>query len=525
MKLTGQNFIGNHRSELGDVTFQAIDPTNGERILPLYYEATLTEVDMAIQKAELAFHQYRGKSGKEKALFLEQIGVEIMELGDALIKRCCRETGLPEARISSERSRTVNQLKLFADLLKEGSWVGARIDTADLERQPIPKPDIRSKQIALGPVGIFGASNFPMAFSVAGGDTASALAAGCTIVVKGHPAHPGTSEMIAHAIQNAILKMKMPDGTFSMVQGPSVEVGMHIVKHPFIKAIGFTGSFKGGKAIFDAAVQRPDPIPVYAEMGSVNPIFVLPGALAERRDEIAIGLVASVTLGVGQFCTNPGLVAFEGSNDGLKFQESVAEQIKKINTGTMLTSGIQQAYQKGIERMRKQKGVSVMAQGIETESGFGGTPYFLQVDSENFVSNNQLQEEVFGPSTLAIAANSKTDLLEVAHKLKGHLTATLYATEEDIKNYSDLVSILERKVGRLIINGFPTGVEVCHSMIHGGPFPATTDSRSTSVGTTAIFRFTRPISYQNFPDNMLPDELKEGNPLNLWRLYNGEWKK
>ncbi len=525
MELTGKNFIGNDRSGLGDLAFQAVDPSTGEKLSPHFFEATLSEVDTAIQLAESAFREYRKRSGRDKAGLLRRIGEEIMNLGDSLIHRCCQETGLPEARIMGERARTINQLKLFADLLEEGSWVNARIDTADPERQPVPKPDVRSKQIALGPVGIFGASNFPLAFSVAGGDTASALAAGCTIVVKAHPAHPGTCEMIGNAIQEAIFKTKMPDGTFSMVHGHSVEVGLHIVKHPFIKAIGFTGSFKGGKALYDAAVRRPVPIPVFAEMGSVNPVFVLPGAMAEKKGIIAEGLAASATLGVGQFCTNPGIVAYERSEEATMFQEAVAEQIGKIVTGTMLTAKIHKAYQTGIENISKQPGVKVLAQGIKKESVTGGTPYFLQVNSKNFLSNKQLEEEVFGPSTLAITADNKSDLIEVANKLKGHLTATLYATEEDLKKYSDLVSILERKVGRLIINGFPTGVEVCHAMIHGGPFPATTDSRTTSVGTNAIYRFTRPISYQNFPDTLLPDELKDSNPLKIWRLYDGEYRK
>jgi NADP-dependent aldehyde dehydrogenase len=300
---------------------------------------------------------------------------------------------------------------------------------------------------------------------------------------------------------------------------------MHIVKHPFIKAVGFTGSFKGGKALYDAAVRRPVPIPVFAEMGSVNPVFILPGAMAEKKDIIAEGLASSVTLGVGQFCTNPGIVAFKNSAESAGFQLALAEQIRKIETGTMLTDRIHRSYQAGIQNLKKQQGVKVIAEGIKKENNTGGTPYFLQVDSRDFLSNKQLEEEVFGPSTLAITADHDIDLMEVAHKMKGHLTATLYATEEDLIEYADLLTLLERKVGRLIINGFPTGVEVCHAMIHGGPFPATTDSRSTSVGTNAIYRFSRPVSYQNFPGHLLPDELKEENPLGIWRLYNGEWKK
>ncbi len=525
MELTGLNFIGSDRSGSGKVTFKGVDPSTGEKISPDYYESTTEEIDAAILKAEMAFQVYRKKSGKEKALFLERIGDEIINIGDELIQRCCQETGLPEARISGERGRTVNQLKLFASVLKEGSWVDARIDTAVPDRQPVPKPDLRCMQIALGPVGVFGASNFPLAFSVAGGDTASALAAGCTVVVKAHPAHPGTCELVGNAIQKAVVACDMPDGTFSMVQGPSVEVGMSIVKHPLIKAIGFTGSFRGGKALFDAASQRPEPIPVYAEMGSINPVFVLPGALAKKKDDIAAGLAASVTLGIGQFCTNPGLVAFEASDDGNSFQQAIAENIKKIDAGNMLTAGIREAYNNGIDKMSRQKGVHVLASGGEKTNGTGGTPHLLQMDSVDFLANDQLEEEVFGPSTLAVTADHKDELLKIAKKIKGHLTATIYGTDEDLRNYKDLIRILERKAGRLIINGFPTGVEVCHSMIHGGPFPATIDGHSTSVGTLAIHRFTRPVSYQNFPSTLLPDELKDDNNLDIWRLVNGERKK
>ncbi len=330
MELKGLNFIGNELSGKGNEVFKAVNPANNQKILPEFHEATTNEVNDAVNKAEEAFNEYRNKSGKERAYFLENIGEEIMRIGDILIKRCCEETGLPEARISSERIRTVNQLKLFAGLLKEGSWVDARIETAEPGRKPVPKPDIRSMKKALGPVGIFGASNFPLAFSVAGGDTASALAAGCTIVVKAHPAHPGTCEMIADAIRNAIRKTGMPDGTFSMVNGRSTEVGMSIVKHPLIKAIGFTGSYGGGKAIYDAAVQRPEPIPVYAEMGSTNPVFILPGALKEKKEEIAKGLTASVTLGVGQFCTNPGLILYENSKDAKIFEEIAIDCFAEI---------------------------------------------------------------------------------------------------------------------------------------------------------------------------------------------------
>jgi len=525
MELTGLNFIGNELSGQGDEIFPAINPANSTKLLPGFHEAAINEINVAVTKAENAFIEYSKKSGSERAMFLEVIGEEILSLGDDLIERCHEETGLQQQRLIGERLRTVNQLKLFADLLQEGSWVEARIETANPARQPLPKSDIRSMYKALGPVGIFGASNFPLAFSVAGGDTASALAAGCTVVFKAHPAHPGTCELVASAIIKAVKKTKMPEGTFSMLHGRSTEVGMSIVKHPFIKAIGFTGSFKGGMAIYDAAVRRPEPIPVYAEMGSTNPVFILPGALRERKEEIAKGLTASVTLGVGQFCTNPGLVFFEGSEDAGEFQRVAIESFMNVGAGTMLTSAIYNAYQNGIKSIRDRQGIHLLAEGKSSGVTGEGVASLFQTDVENFLTNNQLEEEIFGPSTLIVKANNKSELLKAAHKLHGHLTVTLHATSEDLNNYKELISILERKAGRLIINGFPTGVEVCHSMIHGGPFPATTESRTTSVGTLAINRFTRPVCYQNFPDELLSDELKNGNPLKIWRLVNGERKK
>jgi len=525
MTLTGQNFIGNHKSAQGKSTFKAVNPATGRDLDTLFFEATRAEVDQAAQKAELAFRIYRNKSGLEKAAFLDSIADEILALGDELIQLCMSETGLPESRLTGERGRTMNQLKLFAGLLREGSWLDARIDMAQPDRQPAPKPDIRSMQKALGPIGVFGASNFPLAFSVAGGDTASALAAGCTIVVKAHPAHPGTCELVGNAIIKAIEKTGMPEGTFNMVHGISNDVGMTIVKHPLIKAVGFTGSFRGGKALFDAAAQRPAPIPVYAEMGSTNPIFILPGALKDQKEEVAKGLTASVTMGVGQFCTNPGLVFLENSGLADSFKQLTAENFKESSSGTMLTSGIQKAYENNSNKLTAQKNVKLSAKGQSKGEGFQGVPFIAQTSAKDFMANKELEEEVFGPSTLTVTADEKTELLKIAENLNGHLTTTLWANEDDLEDYADLIAILERKAGRLIINGFPTGVEVCHSMIHGGPFPATTDSRSTSVGTTAIRRFTRPVCYQNFPDQLLPDELKYGNPLNIWRLVDGELKK
>ncbi len=504
-------------------TFRGFNPAKGEFLSAEYTESSPAEIDTAVQKAEAAFNIYRKKSGAERADFLQKIGEEILALGDTLITLCSEESGLPAARLQGERGRTVNQLNMFANLLREGSWLDATIDTAVPDRQPLPKSDIRRMNIALGPVGIFGASNFPLAFSVAGGDTASALAAGCTVVVKGHPAHPGTSQLISEAVLRAAAATNMPDGVFWLLHGESVAVGMALVQHPLIKAIGFTGSYRGGKAIFDAAVRRPEPIPVYAEMGSTNPVFILPGAMQERTETLAQGLVGSVTMGVGQFCTNPGLVVALQSEASKQFLATATAAFTGTNAGTMLTPAIKKAFDSGIAKLTQTTGLSVLAKGTANESVCGGTPHLLQTDAATFLANPEIGEEVFGPSTVYIAASSKEELITMASGLHGHLTATLQATPADLAEYSDLIDILERKVGRLLVNGFPTGVEVCSSMVHGGPFPATTDSRTTSVGTAAIYRFTRPVCYQDFPDAVLPAELQNANPLHIWRQVNGQF--
>lgn len=522
-QLTGKNIIGGSLSGEATTVFKAENPANAALLEPGFHEATEAEVVRAVEKAAQAFETYRNKSGKERADFLDAIAEEIMALGDELISRCTAETGLPEARLTGERGRTVNQLKLFARYVREGSWVEARIDKADPTRTP-PKVDIRSMQKALGPVGVFGASNFPLAFSVAGGDTTSALAAGCTVVFKAHPAHPGTCEMVGLAISKAAKKTGMPDGTFSMVHGKSTAVGMAIVKHPAIKAVGFTGSYRGGKALFDVAASRPVPIPVYAEMGSTNPVFILPKAMRERQEAIAKDLAGSVTLGVGQFCTNPGLVFYEAQADK-KFTESLSQNLQESAPGVMLTSYIQQAYQAGVEKLKGTSGIETLTKVKPMPEGHYAAAYLFQTRGETFLNDQQLEEEVFGPSTLAVHVDDKAQLMRVASALGGHLTATIHATEEDLQEYAELISILEQKVGRLIINGYPTGVEVTHAMVHGGPFPATTDSRTTSVGTDAIKRFARPVCYQGFPQSHLPDELKDNNPLKIWRLVDGAWEK
>jgi NADP-dependent aldehyde dehydrogenase len=523
MELNGKNLIGNQESSKGALTFTATDPSTGDDLPTVFTEATKEEVNEAVSKAVVAFKEYRTFSPEKKAAFLEAIGDELLNLGDTLVHRGMRETALPEGRLNGERMRTVNQLKMFAELVREGSWVNARIDTAIPDREPAPKPDIRQMQKALGPVGVFGASNFPLAFSVAGGDTASALAAGCPVVVKGHPLHPGTSELVGKAILKAAEKTGMPDGIFSLVQGPSVDVGMAIVTHPDITAIGFTGSFNGGKAIFNAANKRPVPIPVFAEMGSSNPVFLLPGALKERKEQIAEGLSGSVNLGVGQFCTNPGLVISEESDDTSDFLKHLEKNIAGQMGGIMLAKGIKENYTLKTQQLTEISGVSVLSHSKKTEAGVESLVF--KTDASTFMSNPFLAEEVFGPSTLHVSSSHKQDLIRIAEELSGHLTATIHGTEEDLEEYAELVEVLEQKVGRLIFNGFPTGVEVCHSMHHGGPFPATTAPQTTSVGTAAIYRFTKPVCYQDFPQASLPAELQDENPLNIHRLVDGEYTR
>ncbi|MFY0653897.1 MAG: aldehyde dehydrogenase (NADP(+)) [Cyclobacteriaceae bacterium] len=522
MNITGKNLIGNELSSQGGQTFRATNPADGSTLDVDFHEAQSAEVGKAVELAESAFETYRNISGAQRADFLDAIGDQIVGLGDTLLERCNQETGLPLPRLTGERGRTVGQLKLFAQLIRDGHWVDARIDTAIPDRQPLPKSDIRMMQRPLGPVGVFGASNFPLAFSVAGGDTASALAAGCTVVVKGHPAHPGTSELVGQAIIAAAKATGMPEGVFSLVQGTTVEVGMAIVNHPLIKAIGFTGSYGGGKAIFDAANQRAEPIPVYAEMGSTNPVFILPNALKERKENLAEGLKNSVTLGVGQFCTNPGITVTMDSEDSNEFSELLSAQFEGAGAATMLTKNIKSAYDSGLATLQGESGVELLSKGGASDGESAGIPHVLKTSVKDFIDNDKLEHEVFGPSTLLVSAGDKKDLLDMAKGLSGHLTSTLIGTDEDLKEHADLISVLERKVGRLIINGYPTGVEVCHSMVHGGPFPSTTDSRMTSVGTGAITRFSRPVCYQDFPEFLLPDELKNGNPLGIRRLVDGK---
>lgn len=520
LALLGANFIGSTPSKQGTNTFTAKDPSNGRALSPDFHEATEDEIDRALQAAEAAFEADQARPAEDRARLLERIADEIEALGDPLIERVCAETALPEGRVRGERGRTTGQLRMFAALVREGSWVDARIDRAIPDRTPAPKPDLRRMLIPLGPVAVFGASNFPLAFSVAGGDTASALAAGCPVVVKAHPAHPGTSELVAGAILRAVDACGFHPGTFSLLHGVRPEMSLALVRHPLLQAVGFTGSLRAGRALFDAAAARPVPIPVYAEMGSVNPVFVLPDALAERSDAIAEGLAASVTLGAGQFCTNPGLV-FGVANDALdRFVARVAERIAAAPAFTMLHPGICSAYGQGVAALSAVPGVRIAAQAAPGHADTAAAAV-LTTDAGTFLREPRLHEEVFGPSTLVVRCDDLAGLERVAQALEGNLTATLHGTPADLSAAGRLVALLRRRVGRLIFNGFPTGVEVCPSMHHGGPYPATTDVRSTSVGTAAIYRFARPLCYQDFPQDALPPELRDRNERGLWRLVDG----
>lgn len=521
--IQGQQIIGFDYSAKGDETFYSYNPAEQRKTSYQFYKATTEEINLAVDKAAAAFQVYRKMSGAEKAVFLTVIAEELSNTGDELIKVCCEETGLPTARLEGERIRTVNQIKMFAALLKEGSWVNARIDTGDPERTPLPKPDIRSMHIPVGPVVVFGASNFPLAFSVAGGDTISAFAAGCPVVVKAHPAHPATSAIIGKLIQTAAKKTNMPDGLFSLLYDNGIDVGIQLVKHPLIKAVGFTGSYKAGKALFDIAVSRTEPIPVYAEMGSTNPVFVLPRAAMERGQEIAAAYAASVTMGIGQFCTNPGLLIYQNQED--HFQQLLKTAFEKTSGGIMLTPKILDSYNTGVHQHLATNGVEQLAISA-TSSGSGtnlAVPVLLKTSSHVLMNNPVLSEEIFGPSGTVVLVNSKKEMLSIAEDLSGHLTATVHGTEEDLIEHKQLLELLEQKAGRLVINGFPTGVEVSHAMVHGGPYPSTTDGRTTSVGTAAIYRFTRPVCYQNLPQQLLPPALQDKNMLNIYRLINGDW--
>lgn len=509
-------------SVVSEGTFQAINPVTGEKLEPVFRSATAAEVDAAARAAEAAAPAFAAMSGRERGKLLRAIADELQEHGEAIVARANLETGLPMARLQGELARTTGQLRLFADVAEEGSWVEARIDEAMPERKPLPRADIRSMLRPVGPVAVFGASNFPLAFSVAGGDTASALAAGCPVVVKGHPAHPGTSELVAVAVKAAMQEAGLPEGIFTLLLDAGIAVGEALVRHPAIKAVGFTGSQGGGKALMRLAAERDEPIPCFAEMGSTNPLFVLPGAMQERGAALAAGLQGSFTMGSGQFCTKPGLVFVPEEGSGA-FLDALRAGVETLGGHGMLTPGIAARYAEGVQGRLAGGQAQWLAgqQGAPEGTGAVASAAVFSVPLGEFAGNKDLEEEIFGPTTLLVHYGGVESLVDAANGLHGHLTATVHGTDEDLAQAGDLVRVLESKVGRILFNGYPTGVEVCHAMVHGGPFPAASDGRFTSVGTRAMLRFARPVCYQDFPDAALPEALRRGNPLGVMRMVNG----
>lgn len=517
--ISGQNYIAGARSAKGTVIVQSLDASTGEALPYEFHQATEEEVNAAAQAAASAYPQYRSLSASRRAEFLDAIADELDALGDDFVALVCRETALPAARIQGERGRTSGQMRLFAKVLRRGDFYGARIDRALPERKPLPRPDLRQCRMGLGPVAVFGASNFPLAFSTAGGDTASALAAGCPVVFKAHSGHMVTAECVADAVIRAAEKTNMPKGVFNMIYGGGV--GEWLVKHPAIQAVGFTGSLRGGRALCDMAAARPQPIPVFAEMSSINPVVVMPDALKNRGDAIANELTASVVMGCGQFCTNPGLVIGVRSPEFDAFLEKLVGFMNEQPAQTMLNAGTLSSYGSGLEHLKGHTGIRHLAG--KAQQGNQAQPQLFKADARLLIEGDPLlQEEVFGPTTVVVEVADKAELMRALQGLHGQLTATLIAEPGDLTEAADLVALLEQKAGRLLLNGYPTGVEVCDAMVHGGPYPATSDARGTSVGTLAIDRFLRPVCYQNFPDALLPDALKNANPLRIKRLVDGE---
>ncbi|MGQ7261864.1 aldehyde dehydrogenase (NADP(+)) [Vreelandella sp. V005] len=522
MTLEGKLLIGQQAVSGQQADIQAVNPATGETLSPAYPGGSKAEVDQACALAEAAFNSYRETSLEARATFLETIAAEIEGIGDELVERAMAETGLPRPRIEGERGRTCGQLRLFASVVRAGEWLDVRIDPAMPDREPLPRADLRQRHIALGPVAVFGASNFPLAFSVAGGDTASALAAGCPVVVKGHSAHPGTSELVGRAIQRAVAKCDLPEGVFSLLFGSGKEIGQALVADPRIQAVGFTGSRSGGTALMATAQARPQPIPVYAEMSSINPVFLLPEALKARGKEIAEGFVGSLNMGAGQFCTNPGLVIAVEGPELDAFVETAGEAVKGSTGQTMLTPGIHDAYQQGVGRLASHDKVTEVARGLAGETAHPCQAGLFVTQADAFLSDPALQEEVFGSTSLVIACADAQEVARVATQLEGQLTITLQMDDADLATAKQLMPTLERKAGRILANGWPTGVEVCHAMVHGGPYPATSDSRTTSVGSAAIFRFLRPVCYQALPEGLLPEAIRDGNPAGVSRLVDGK---
>jgi 2,5-dioxopentanoate dehydrogenase len=516
--------VGFSMGQHGGSTFRAFDPQTGSPLEPAFISTSREEVDRAVELAAIAAPVWGRAPGTERAEFLRAVASSIERIAEPVIERAHVETALPIGRLKNELARTCQQLRLFAEVVVEGSWVWARIDRADPNRTPVRKPDLRSMLRPLGPVVVFGASNFPLAFSVAGGDSASAWASGNPVVVKAHSAHPGTSELVGRAISDVVRSRRLPEGLFSLLFDSGISVGQALVKHPQVKAVGFTGSLGGGRALMDLAASRPEPIPVFAEMGSINPVFILPGALERRADEIVSELYRSFTLGAGQFCTKPGVVFLPHGRATESLIEKLEDQVSIAAPFTLLTAEIRNRFLRGREERKADPGLRtvVARNGDAVDGSYRAGPVLIETDIPTFLSKVELSEELFGPATLLVSHSNKAQLLEAASKLKGHLTATVHGTEEDLREFADVIEILETKVGRLIFNGYPTGLEVGHATVHGGPYPATSDGRSTSVGSQAIFRFARPLCFQDCPDELLPPELKDANPLGIWRMADGE---
>ena len=518
--ITGKNYIGNQLSATGNKTFKTFNPLLNIENEWEITEASTNEVNQATELASGAYKTYSKISGEKKAVFLRTIAEEIEALGDELLQVYSSESGFPNGRAMGERGRTLGQLRAFANHIEAGNWVDASIDTAQPDRQPLPKVDLRKMNVALGPVVVFGASNFPFAFSTAGGDTAAALAAGCPVIVKSHPMHAATGEMVSSAVIKAVEKTGMPNGVFSNLNSSGIEIGQALVLHPKVKAVGFTGSINGGRALYDLAAKREEPIPVFAEMGSINPVVLLPKALKNRAETIAQTYAGSITLGSGQFCTNPGLIIGVKSEGLTNFVNTLAKEIVKIEPSCMLHPNIAGAYETNKANAIAQSGLKVLA-GYENEV----EPNFARqvvttVEGETFLNNPTLHHEVFGPFSLVVQCQNIEQLEDVISNLEGQLTGTIISDDNEIVKHSKIVNALQNRVGRIIFNGVPTGVEVCPSMHHGGPYPASTDSRFTAVGVDSIKRFVRPFSYQDWPNELLPDALKNENPLGISRLVN-----
>ncbi|MGA8043668.1 MAG: aldehyde dehydrogenase (NADP(+)) [Terracidiphilus sp.] len=522
MELTGQSFLGNRRGARSGAAFQAVNPQTATPLPPVYHTTSPAEIDAAVQLAAEAFASYANASGKARAAFLRRAADGFITHQQELAERAHLETALPMPRLLGEVARTANQLRLFASVAEEGSWVQARIDPPLPDRQPIPRPDIRSMLRPLGPVAVFGASNFPLAFSVAGGDTASALAAGCPVIVKAHAAHPGTSEIAAHILCDAVTAEGLHPGVFTMLYDAGIEVGAALVKHPLIRAVAFTGSLRAGRALMDLAAARPDPIPCFAEMSSGNPVFILPGALKARPEELARTIFNSFTLGAGQQCTKPGILLLPDAPERATFSTELQTLVAQASPFTLLTSGIAREYARATDARGAQATLAAAAPATPSGPTCAANAKLFSVSLENFLQSPAMAEEIFGPDTLLVHCENNQGFLDAARSLTGHLTASVFGTVEDLLANRDLLQILEQKAGRLIVNGVPTGVDVGHAMIHGGPYPSTSDARFTSVGSLAIFRFARPVCYQNFPQALLPLELQDNNPLGIARLRDGK---